>query len=339
LNPNASSYFTSNRLGIGTTSPSGYLNVYSGSLNTIPAIKVEGATAGTPSIIGLDIANASSNNAPQVQFTLEKSVSKAFEISTKSGSASLTSRLTIQTDTGNIGLSTTTPVNLLDVKGAVAIGSTYAGTNLAPPNGLLVQGNVGIGTTTTTNKLTVWGDKIAAYDSVSGINNANLYADSYGVYLRANGTTFTSSLVLRTENNSPVTIAAHNNNIILSPGPYDNLNGYKFSTTGILTYGNDSTSLKSINLHNASYTFTNNNTGSNTGRVQNYLYYNTTPQEYLRADASSSGVVTVALFGNVGIGTTVPVNKLDVAGNISASNITASLFFGIAVLIPILVPL
>jgi hypothetical protein len=32
--------------------------------------------------------------------------------------------------------------------------------------------------------------------------------------------------------------------------------------------------------------------------------------------------------GNVGIGTANPVNLLDVAGNISASNITASLFFG-----------
>jgi hypothetical protein len=40
-----------------------------------------------------------------------------------------------------------TPVNLLDVSGAAAIGTSYAGVSTVPANGLLVQGNVGIGTT------------------------------------------------------------------------------------------------------------------------------------------------------------------------------------------------
>ncbi|MEI5604679.1 hypothetical protein, partial [Streptomyces brasiliscabiei] len=42
---------------------------------------------------------------------------------------------------------TSTPAtNKLDVSGAQAIGSSYAGSATAPANGLIVQGNMGIGT-------------------------------------------------------------------------------------------------------------------------------------------------------------------------------------------------
>lgn len=46
----------------------------------------------------------------------------------------------------NVGLGVSGPVNKLDVSGSAAIGATYAGTNTAPSNGLIVQGNEGIGT-------------------------------------------------------------------------------------------------------------------------------------------------------------------------------------------------
>ena len=45
----------------------------------------------------------------------------------------------------NVGIGTTGPKNTLDVKGAAVIGASYAGSNAAPANGLLVEGNVGIG--------------------------------------------------------------------------------------------------------------------------------------------------------------------------------------------------
>lgn len=47
-----------------------------------------------------------------------------------------------------VGVGTSSPVNKLDVEGAVVIGSSYSGSSVAPVDGLLVQGRVGIGTTT-----------------------------------------------------------------------------------------------------------------------------------------------------------------------------------------------
>jgi hypothetical protein len=44
-----------------------------------------------------------------------------------------------------------------DFNGGVAIGSSYAGVDTAPTNGLIVQGNVGIGTTSSSTALTVNG--------------------------------------------------------------------------------------------------------------------------------------------------------------------------------------
>lgn len=54
--------------------------------------------------------------------------------------------LAYQSGSVGIGLDTPLAQNKLDVEGAAVIGATYAGTNAAPTNGLLVQGNVGIGT-------------------------------------------------------------------------------------------------------------------------------------------------------------------------------------------------
>ena len=58
---------------------------------------------------------------------------------------------------GGLGIGTTSPQSTLSVSGGVAIGTTYAGTNAAGSNNLIVQGNVGIGTASPSSQLTVNG--------------------------------------------------------------------------------------------------------------------------------------------------------------------------------------
>ena len=66
---------------------------------------------------------------------------------------------------GNLGLGTTNPQNAIDVSGGEVIGASYAGSNTAPSNGLLVQGYVGIGNNNPQAQLDVAGKILAAEGS------------------------------------------------------------------------------------------------------------------------------------------------------------------------------
>lgn len=72
---------------------------------------------------------------------------------------------------GDVGIGTATPKNILDVGSGVVIGSSYAGTETAPTNGLLVEGNVGIGTATPKNILDI-GSGVVIGSSYSGTETA-----------------------------------------------------------------------------------------------------------------------------------------------------------------------
>jgi hypothetical protein len=78
---------------------------------------------------------------------------------------------------GNVGIGNTSPVNKLDIEGAVAIGATYSGASTAPTNGLIVEGNVGIGTTSPVTKL----DIIGNIRSSSSVTDATAKDTSYSV--------------------------------------------------------------------------------------------------------------------------------------------------------------
>jgi len=58
---------------------------------------------------------------------------------------------------GGVGIGTETPLNRLDVHGAIAVGLSYAGNQVAPNGGLIVEGWTGLGTVSPHSKLHVNG--------------------------------------------------------------------------------------------------------------------------------------------------------------------------------------
>ena len=74
-----------------------------------------------------------------------------------------------------LGIGTWSPINKLDVRGAVAIGNSYGGSETAPNQGLIVEGQVGIGTDDPSEKLHVEGNVAIDYDA----------DNSYSLYFNA----------------------------------------------------------------------------------------------------------------------------------------------------------
>ncbi len=83
----------------------------------------------------------------------------------------------IFSSTGNVGIGLYNPASTLSVNGGVAIGTTYAGSNTAASNNLIVQGSVGIGTTVPAYALDVENNN-ATVDTVKIRNlNASGYSE------------------------------------------------------------------------------------------------------------------------------------------------------------------
>jgi hypothetical protein len=98
---------------------------------------------------------------------------------------------------GNVGIATSSPVNKLDVEGAVAIGASYSGSVTAPANGLIVQGGVCIGKTTLSANyiLDITGNvQATSYNATSDIRlktNIQSLSGSLDVVNQLNGVSFT----------------------------------------------------------------------------------------------------------------------------------------------------
>jgi uncharacterized protein (TIGR02145 family) len=252
-----------------------------------------------------------------------------------------------------LGIGETTPKNKLDVEGGGVIGAAYSGTNTAPSNGLLVQGNVGIGTVTPNNLLSVYqlidfnntdyntklgyqaGKNIVegatrntfigyqagmasstastnAADYNTGIGYQTLYLNTTGQRNTANGHGALRNNTTGSYNTANGMYALLNN----TTGNYntavgDSVLNYNTTGTGSIALG-----------YRAGY---NNTTGSNNIvigyqtdlpavdssnmlSIGNLIY-----ATGLTAFANPSSAVS---SGNVGIGTTSPGTKLEVAGAI-----------------------
>lgn len=137
---------TSGNIGIGTTTPETALTVRGASavLTTDPNVLTARFGAGAAgSSVGVGLGS----------YTGGYGTIQGLQFTSNAGSY-----LYINPAGGNVGIGSASGLgsaqNTLSVSGATSIGSGYW-TNAAPTNGLIVQGNVGIGTTTPSAKLTV----------------------------------------------------------------------------------------------------------------------------------------------------------------------------------------
>lgn len=73
---------------------------------------------------------------------------------------------------GNTGIGAT-PVNTLDVEGALAVGAAFSGTSTAPANGAIIEGNAGIGTASPASAA-----GISRYIDISSTSPALILSDS-----------------------------------------------------------------------------------------------------------------------------------------------------------------
>ena len=216
----------------------------------------------------------------------------------------------------SVGIGTNTPMNIMDVAGGVAIGSTYSGSATAPANGLIVEGRMGVGTSTPANKMDVEGG-LAVGTTYAGSSTApaNGLVVEGKVGIGENNPTTAKLVISGSSTSEGLDLASDN--------LYANMSVIRNSLSTLdknLYLGSQSGLNSSVRLYSndtLSMAVTNTKVGIGT----------TAPKSKLDVEGSVSIGNTYAgtyaapadgaiIEGNVGIGTNTPSDRLHVAGSI-----------------------
>ena len=228
---------------------------------------------------------------------------------------------------GTVGIGTSIPINKLDINGAEAIGSSYAGIQTAPPNGLIVQGNVGINTFVPWSGLTVIGPATQPSLTHQTTATANW----------AYGTTASVDLSLFISSVSPFTSSFQSRNAAADGAAYpmalNPLGGNvgigtfypisKLDVSGGATFGSGYVA----NLAPNNGLSVQGNVGISTITASNQLVVNgavsigTANSTYVTTVAPAGGLI---VQGNVGFGSANPGQALDVTGTVRSVGFTMS---------------
>ena len=306
-------------VGIGTTSPQTKLDLYSNTNSTITnqlRLRNTGTGAGTGTRLGFS-GGATDADANFIQGYYPDNTN-LWSLAFGTGGSSTTNgtiKMLIN-GTGYVGVGTTSPTATLDIAGSASLSGTLAFRGTTDPkiyalNGenlgfmtsaanestaverltILNSGNVGIGTTSPQDTLDVYGDIY-----LSGTTKVIYTPSGTALTLQGGGGTVTNNMVLSSQYN---------------------LTGASGTQTAVLI--NPTIQESGTGAYQALYI---NPTESSLGSGTSYL---------LNAAVGGSSKFVITNTGNVGIGTTAPIAKLDVSGNFNLSGyatVGASLVVG-----------